>query len=206
MKKTGLLLLLVPTLFLASCQTTPKIDTITEKEAREFIEEHFTTTTFNVAPKDTSIIKWKINSTDETIKNEIKAVIGGYINGTITDDKNDKGLQITDATRLNKYLSELTDESVQFGDAPYDAVIGMNTAIFNKLYHSGQNDVDPFTLVYKPAGKGLVIISQSTMQNTTHTRTHRYNENGQETRFEVNVNKESGAYSYTMSIDFKYSK
>lgn len=207
MKKTGLLLLLVPTLFLASCQTTPKVDTIDENEARAFIEEHFKKEKFEEAPKATSKIKWDIKSTTEETKDGIKGLISSYIYSDerkITDDKNTGGLLMSeDPARLNKYLTEI-NEPTDFGAPGNDAVIGMNKKIFEDLYHSGQNEVHPYALVYKPFGKGLIIISQSTNLTTLHTRTHYYNEYGQETKFEVSMNKDNGAYVYTMSIEFKY--
>lgn len=208
MKKTGLLLLLTPTLFLASCQTTPKIDTIDEKEARAFIEEHFTKEKFEVAPDATSKIKWEIKSTDEAIKNDIKTIISKYIYSSdgrkITDDKNTAGLPMDDAARLSSYLTELDGSVESFGTPGTDAVIGMNKDIFEKLYKSGQREVGTYNLIYKLAGKGLRISSESAVQNTIYTRTHYYNEVGQETKFEINANKNNSTVVFTMSIDFKY--
>lgn len=204
MKKTGLLLLLVPTLFLASCQTTPKVDTITEEEARTFIEEHFTKKVEEfTTPSNQSLVKWKI--TKDSDDGKAKIIIGNYIfndNRPITDQDGNKGLTIED-TRCAQYINDLK-AGTGFGGTGADAVIGMNKDIFEKLYQSTQRETGVYNLVYKPAGKGLKIISESAIQKTIYTRTHHYNEVGQETKFEINANKEDSTVVFTMSIDFKY--
>lgn len=204
MKKINYLFLLTPALFLASCQTTPKIDTLTEEEAIKIIQERFHLGEQGqpgfVAPTSETKIRWNIKSNEDVAK----SYIGLYIFDNPSTQTFPEGSEcnITDGTRLNNYVTELNDV-FSYGK---DAVIGMNMDIYKKMrntYSFTSNDVKPYYLVYKLNGEGLIIISKATQSYYTDTRTHYYDKDGRETRFDVEIDKED--HHYTMTIEFKYS-
>lgn len=202
MKKVGYLLLLTPALFLASCQTTPKIDTITPEEAQKIIDKFEQRPDTFVAPNDTSKVSWNVN------KGDAKDLIKPYLGHDLPEDKKED--YITEQTRRDSYITELADEPASlFNDVGHDAFIRMNTDLHLKMIKSippyPTNETGDYFLKYKKNGGGITIIEESTSQKTIYTRTHFYNESGREDRFEVNVNKESGNLVYTMNIEFHYN-
>lgn len=199
MKKVKYLFLLVPSLFLiTSCQTTPHVDTLTEQEAQDFINEHYSKVEAK-APSTLSTIKWEVKK--DTDVGDAKAVIGKYIDGNpVADNKVDK-FDLVNTVRLEQYKNELTKEVM--GDIGHDAVIAMNPTIYQDLYHSGQRQYGVYNLIYKPGpDNGLIIISQRQSINNVHVRYHTYNAQGLETEFRVEFGMDSQEYS--MTINFQY--
>lgn len=210
MKRTSHLFLLVPSLFLlASCQTTPKVDTIDEKEAQAFIQEHYNKKELKdfTKPDDNTTFSWEIIDTkDQTGIDEAKEIVKKYVG--ITDDielKKDN-VKITSGYGQS-YLNELTSDEVKSFDTPVgDAVIGMNWKdIYQKLYSkSAQNDDDHDLFYKKGPDNGLIIISRYMGSKIVHTRTHTYNSEGLESKFEVACSMYDSKLQYKLTIDFRY--
>lgn len=200
MKKVKYLFLLVPSLFLmTSCQTTPHVDTITEKEAQDFIYTNYKDVVAK-APSTSSTIKWEVKKDNDA--GEAKKEIGLYIDGnSVADNKVDK-IALTSTDRLNQYANDDLNKDVM-GKVGTDAVVAMNPTIYQDLYQSEQRQLGGCNLVYKNGpNNGLVIISQLQSTTSVHTRSHTYNAQGLETEFKVELNKDD--LIYTMTINFKY--
>ncbi len=200
MKKSKLLLLLAPSLFLfTSCDTAPKIDTISEADAINYIQNQYKDytigDTFNTPKK--GIASWTIN--EEEPATESKNLIKQYTGIDNPELKYEK-YEISD-TRINNYVSELNNSSVTFTMGT-DVVVGMNEDIFNKLYSIKNNGAVAYDFVYKYAGSGLMINIVPSNTKEQYTRTHYYDGNGRETKFEMSISKDGKNFS--LSIEFNY--
>lgn len=201
MKKVKYLFLLVPSLFLiTSCQTTPHVDTLTEQEAQDFINEHYSEVVAK-KPTPSSTIKWEVKKDDDA--SHAKSRIGKYIDGNPVADNKGENVAIANQDRLDQYVTDLSSSEVM-GDADgHDAVIAMNPTIYRDLYHSRQRGYGEYNLIYKPGpDNGLIIISQLQSINSVDVRYHTYNALGLESEFRIEFNKDNQEYS--MTINFKY--
>ncbi|MCQ2795262.1 MAG: hypothetical protein MJ214_03555 [Bacilli bacterium] len=204
MKKLSYLFLLTPALFLiTSCQTTPKVDTIDENEARAFINEHYKDKQA-ATPNTLSTIKWKITKDDSGDTHLAKQYISQYylkdITTDIPDEQNDPISVSQDA--CNRYTDHLNSDAM--GKSGFDEVIAMNPTIFEQLYKSWQNEPTVSSLTYKHGpNNGLIIISALLSTKSAYTLTHTYDGDGRETEFKI-VRAEGGL-DYTMTMNFKYN-
>lgn len=206
MKRTSHLFLLVPSLFLlASCQTTPKVDTITEEEAQAFIKENFLrgTDTFN-KPTTESTVKWEITDNDQ--KENAMVIVTNYLGSTVTELKGEA--KIT-SDRAQQYKDEVNDINAMKTPG-FDAIIGMNWDIYENLYQSEQHRIHYSKLLYKKGpDDGLVIISQLESTKNLYTLIHTYKgskdkKGGYESKFEASVYNSDTKLQYKVTIDFHY--
>ncbi len=210
MKRTSHLFLLVPSLFLmASCQTTPKVDTIDEKEAQAFIQEKFTNGMDffkEKIPTGETTFSWEIIDTkDEASINDAKVVIKSYLGKDVGDQLKSDNVKIAEGEAHRKQYPDQLAE-FQFDDPVGDAVIGMNQKIYENLYISSQHKAG-YSNIKKKKGpdNGLIIISLlDTSTKSVNTLTHTYNHEGLESKFEVVCSKSDSKMQFKMTIDFHY--
>ncbi|MCQ2786959.1 MAG: hypothetical protein MJ199_00995 [Bacilli bacterium] len=201
MKKVKYLFLLVPSLFLiTSCQTTPHVDTLTEQEAQDFINEHYSKVEAKV-PSTLSTIKWEVKKDNDV--GDAKSRIGKYIDGTPVGDAKGDNVAIVNHDRLDQYVYDLSSSELMGDVNGHDAVIAMNPTYYEILYHSRQRGYGAYNLIYKPGpDNGLIIISQLQSITSVDIRYHTYNAQGLETEFRIDFGKDDQEYS--MTINFKY--
>lgn len=207
--KLGKLVLLGSALFfICGCNNkgggddpSPSEVVISELEARDFINNKYQDHEVIIPSKDSSVT-WNI---EKDHNNFGARHIGMYLTDpTKAEEVSSKGTNVNiNQERANVFKSELIDSLINVGDVGYEAVVSLNPTTYKKL-KEGQGR-EYFYLTFKKINnKSLTIISELKEENSNdvYKRIHTYNENGYESKFELEFRDASMDYSF--SVDFIY--